>query len=278
MHSDNLHCGQVALISGGLGDIGFATASLLAARGATLALCDLLPEQAAEDKMAPLRAKGARVDYSRVDVADATAVSDWVRAVAARLGPPSLIIPNAAITGYCATLTTTSEDFERHLKVNLLGAFFMAQEAARILIAHKKAGRIVFIGSWVAHAPSPQILPYATSKAALRMVMKCMALELARHDILVNEVAPGFVDAGLTAKEFEQIPGSREDCRSRVPTGRLLSAADVAKKVGLLCHPDASEITGACWVVDSGLSLVTPADLPLPTAELPYQSPTLPSR
>jgi glucose 1-dehydrogenase len=92
-----------------------------------------------------------------------------------------------------------------------------------------------------------------------------MALELAPHDILVNEIAPGFVDAGLSAREFEQVPGSREECLSRVPTHRLLTADDVARKVGLLCHPDASEITGVSLSVDSGLSLVTPAHLPSPS-------------
>lgn len=265
MSLERPHEGKVALISGGLGDIGFAVASLLADQGAAIALCDLIPEDGAKPKVDALRAKGARVEYRVVDVANAPEVAQWVRGVDARLGPPCLTIPNAGIVAYCSTLSTSSEDFERHLKVNLLGSFFVAQEAARILIARGIPGRIVFMGSWVAHAPSPQILPYACSKAALRMAMQCMALELARHGILVNEVAPGFVDAGLSAKEFEQVPGSREECRSRVPTGILLTADDVARTVGLLCHPDAREITGIHLTVDSGLSLVTPAYLPSPT-------------
>lgn len=262
MSQSRIHTGNVALISGGLGDIGFAIASLLADRGASLALCDLLSDSAAKSKIDALQSRGARVDYRKVDVANSTEVSEWVQGVAARLGLPTLVIPNAAIVAYCSTLSTTNAEFERHLKVNLLGSFFMAQEAARILIEQKTPGRIVFIGSWVAHAPSPQILPYAAAKAALRMVMQCMALELAPQGILVNEVAPGFVDAGLSAQEFAQIPGSREECRRQVPTGKLLTADDVAKKVGLLCHPDSDEVTGISFTVDSGLSLVTPGYLP----------------
>jgi glucose 1-dehydrogenase len=264
MSQRRIHTGKVALISGGLGDIGFAIASVLADQGASIALCDLLSDGAAKTKLDALRSRTSQVDYRTVDVANAADVGEWVRGVSARMGSPTLVVPNAAIVAYCSTLSTTPMDFEHHLKVNLLGSFFMAQEAARILIAQKAPGRIIFIGSWVAHAPSPQILPYTAAKAALRMVMQCMALELAPRAILVNEVAPGFVDAGLSAQEFKQVPGSREVCQRQVPTGKLLTAEDVAKKVALLCHPDADEITGISFTVDSGLSLVTPGYLPSP--------------
>lgn len=262
--TEKIHQGKTALISGGLGDIGHAIGALLAEQGADIALCDLIPHERAAEQLGLLREKGSRVDYTVVDVADPAAVRQWVRGVAERLGAPSLIIPNAAIVAYCATLSTTPEDFDRHLKINLLGSFFMAQEAARILIERSMPGRMVFIGSWAGHAPCPQILPYAAAKAALRMTVQCMALELAPHRILVNEIAPGFVDAGLSAQEFRQIPGSREECRKAVPTGKLLSANDVAKKVAFLCHPDADEITGIHLIIDSGLSLVTPAYQPSP--------------
>ena len=262
--TQRIHDGEVALISGGLGDIGWAISTLLADQGADIALCDLVPENEAQARLDNLRARGIRVDYTVADVGSPVEVKRWVRGVAARLRVPSMTIPNAAIVAYCSALSTSPEDFNRHLKINLLGAFFMAQEAARILIEHKAAGRIVFIGSCVAHAPSPQILPYAVAKAGLRMVVQCMALELAPHRILVNEIAPGFVDAGLSAQEFEQIPGLREESRKVVPTGNLLTANDVARKVAFLCHPDANEITGIHLVVDSGLSLVTPCHQPSP--------------
>lgn len=262
--TQKIHHGKVALISGGLGDIASAIATTLAGQGADLALCDLHPADRAQPKLESLRELGVRVDYTEVDVSDPGAVKRWVADVAGRFGVPSLIVPNAAITGYYATLSTTPEAFEQHLRINLLGSFFMAQEAARILVEKKLPGRIVFIGSWAAHASHPQILPYSASKAALRMVAQCMALELAPHGILVNEIAPGFVDAGLSAKEFDQVPGSREECRKQVPTKKLLSPLDVAKKVCFLCHPDADELTGIHLIVDSGLTLVTPGYLPAP--------------
>jgi NAD(P)-dependent dehydrogenase (short-subunit alcohol dehydrogenase family) len=256
--AQKLHDREIALISGGLGDIGYAIGGLLADQGADIAIGDMIPEDLAQAKLDSLRARGIRVDYSIVDVADAVAVKRWVRNVAERLGVPRLVVPNAAIVAYCSTLSTTPHDFERHLRINLLGAFFMAQEAAALWLEKRTKGRIVFIGSWAAGAPHPQILPYSVAKAALRMTVRCMALELAPHGIFVNEVAPGFVDAGLSAQEFEQIPGSREECRKLVPTGKLLTSEDVARKVAFLLHPDSDEITGIYVTVDSGISLASP--------------------
>src|SRR5271165_4141356 len=110
--TQKIHQGKIALISGGLGDIASAITSLLADQGADIALCDLIPVEKAQARLEVLKAKGVRVDYTIVDVANAIAVKQWVRGVAERLGVPSLIIPNAAITGYCSTLSTTPEDFD----------------------------------------------------------------------------------------------------------------------------------------------------------------------
>ena len=85
-------------------------------------------------------------------------------------------------------------------------------------------GWVVFIGSWAAHAVHTNIPAYCVSKAGIRMLCKCMALELAPHQILVNEIAPGFVDAGLTGRNFEKNPGTREKAEQRVPIHKLISA------------------------------------------------------
>jgi glucose 1-dehydrogenase len=87
-----------------------------------------------------------------------------------------------------------------------------------------------------------------------------MAVELAKHDILVNEVAPGYVDAGLSAQLWARNPGSRERAAERVPTGNLIDAAEVARQVAHLCEPDNRHMTGSVLLMDGGLSLVTPAN------------------
>lgn len=252
--------GQVALISGGLGDIGRAIALELASRGADVAVGDVLDDSKAAGLLDALRSKGVRARYDRVDVSDATAVRKWIDGVERELGIPSLIVPNAAIVAVSDVRSVTPEDWARHMRINLDGSFFMAQFAALKLSAAKKPGRIVIIGSWAGHAPHLKIPAYCASKAALRMGMKCLALEFAKDNILINEVAPGFVDAGLSGRLFDQNPGSREMAAQKVPVKRLITAQEVALQVAWLCDPANVHMTGTVVLMDGGLSLGTPAN------------------
>ena len=89
------------------------------------------------------------------------------------------------------------------------------------------------------------------------MLCKCMALELASHNILVNELAPGFVAAGLSGQIWEKQPGAAETARQKVPVKKLLSAEQVAEQALLLCHPDNEHMTGTTILIDGGLSLLS---------------------
>ena len=250
---------QAAVISGGLGDIGRAIALELARRGTDVAIGDILDGSAARGLADQLTPIGIRHRYDRVDVSIARDVTEWIATVERELGVPTLIIPNAATVTLAGVRDVTSEQWSRELRVNLDGAFHMAQAAALRMLEHKKPGRIVFIGSWAAHAPHNAIPAYCVAKAGLRMLCKCMALEFAPHGILVNEVAPGYVDAGLSADLWARNPGSREKAAARVPTGNLIDAAEVAKQVAYLCEPGNRHMTGSVLLIDGGLSLVTPA-------------------
>lgn len=252
--------GETAMISGGLGDIGRAIALELAGGGADVALGDILQPEQADEALAAVKALGVRARYDRVDVADPDQVEAWVESVSGEWErPPSLIIPNAAIVTTSSVGEITSREWEREIAVNLNGAFYMARAAGRRLVAEGLSGRIVFIGSWAAHAPHPAIAAYSVAKAGLRMLCQCMALEWAPHGILVNEVAPGYVDAGLTGKLFEKEPGRRERSRGRVPIGELIAPEEVAVQVAHLCDPRNRHMTGTALVMDGGLSLVGPA-------------------
>ena len=127
------------------------------------------------------------------------------------------------------------------------------------LLEHKRPGRIVFIGSWAAHAAHNAIPAYCVAKAGLRMLCKCMALEFAPHGILVNEVAPGYVNAGLSAQGWAQNPDAREAARQRVPIQELIEPQEVALQVAHLCEPANRHMTGSVLLMDGGLSLATPA-------------------
>lgn len=246
---------QIAIISGGLGDIGKAIALELARRGANIALGDILEASSAAKVLLEIQELSVRAIYHQADVADAEAVQSWLDDVENQLGIPNLIIPNAAIVK-AATLTEIStEDWNRQLNVNLSGAFFLAQHASARLLKAQRAGRIVFVGSWAAHAPHVNMIPYSVSKAGLRMLCKCMALELAPHQILVNELAPGYVDAGLSGKIFDTDPDQRIAAREKVPNHQLITAEEVAAQVAYLCDPQNRNMVGSTLLMDGGLSL-----------------------
>lgn len=247
--------GHVAIISGGAGDIGRAIAHRLAHDGADVAIGDVVSEAEAAPLVDELRARGAVVRYDSVDVGDAGAVAAWVASVEAAMGVPTLIVPNAAVVSIADILTITPEQWRRDLRVNLDGAFHLAQAGAKRLVETGKAGRLVFLGSWAAHAPHGHIPAYCASKAGVRMLCKVMARSLAPHGILVNEVAPGYVDAGLTGRTWDEQPAQRERGRAQVPTGEVITPDEVAAQVAHLCDPANRHMTGTSLLMDGGLSL-----------------------
>lgn len=251
--------GRIAVISGGLGDIGAAIAMELARRGADIAVGDLLPVGREAELQAAVEALGRRFVYRRADVANAGAVAEWLSSVEEALGLPDLIVPNAAVVTLKPITEITPAEWDRELQVNLSGAFYLAWHGARRLVQTGASGRIVFVGSWAAHAIHPSLAAYCVTKAGVRMLCQSLALELAPHGILVNEVAPGYVDAGLSARIFEQYPERRVRAAADVPNGALTTADEVAYQVAHLCDPANRQMVGATLLMDGGLSLITPA-------------------
>lgn len=251
--------GHVAVISGGLGDIGQAVGIELARRGAAVALGDLHDVAAAREVLDRIDAAGRGSHYQQVDVRDPAAVDAWVRTVEAELGIPTLVVPSAAQVTTRTLRELTASEWQDELRTNLDGAFHLARTAALRLVDARREGRIVFLGSWAAQSPHTGLPAYSVAKAGLSMLVRCMALEFAPDGILVNEVAPGYVDAGLSGRAFAEQPELRERAAAVVPVGRLITAEEVALQVAHLCDPDTRHITGAAIVMDGGLSLVTPA-------------------
>ncbi len=247
--------GQVAVISGGLGDIGRAIALELATRGADVAIGDVRDPADAKDVLRAITGLTRRARYDRVDVSNAAAVAGWIETIEKELGLPTLIVPNAAIVKMVPLAELTPEYWRKELSVNLDGAFYMAHAGAMRLLQRNRPGRIVFVGSWAAHAVHLAIPAYCVGKAGMRMLCKCMAAELAPHGILVNEVAPGYVDAGLTAQLFRELPGRREEAAREVPVRVLIEPREVALQVAHLCDPENRHMTGSTLLMDGGLSL-----------------------
>lgn len=247
--------GQTAIISGGMGDIGFATAMEMVRLGAHVALCGTRPLDTLHEKFALLEPYGTKVDYQQVDVADAVAVQRWVDDVNELLGTTTLIIANAAVTRFAGIHEITADEWLADMNINLNGAFYMTQTATAWLLKKKLPGRVVFVGSWAATHVHAHMPAYSVSKAGMSMLCKCMALELAPHHILVNEIAPGYVNAGLSGRYLETNPDKVEEITQRVPIKQLMSAEEVAKQIVFLCHPDNRQMTGSTLLMDGGLSL-----------------------
>lgn len=247
---------RVVLITGANGDIGRSLARAFAETGAQLALCDLAPRQAAEPLLDELAALGANALYRQVDVTApkelAALVSDAVR----EFGGIDICLANAGIVERGALIDLTPEAWRRTLEVNLTGCFLTAQAAARAMIEGRRAGHIVFTGSWVQEMPRDGIGAYCASKSGLKMLAKCLALELAEQRVRVNIAAPGWVDAGLTSKNLAGHPELRAQMESQIPLGRLMPADEFARTVRMLCSDDASYLTGTTLLVDGGASLV----------------------
>jgi glucose 1-dehydrogenase len=247
--------GHTAMISGALGDIGRAITIELARRGADVAISDVRPAEAARALLGEVKSIGRRARYDVVDITDADAVDAWVGAVTNEWGVADWIIPNAGIVIDATITNLTAAQWRRQMAVNLDGTFYLADSGARRLLAAKKPGRIVIIGSQAAGWVTQSIPAYCVSKAGVRMLVKCMALELAPHGILVNEIAPGVVDGGVSKQLFDAAPGLRQKAIDRSPLPTLIDPIDVAKQVAYFCGDDAAKITGSTLLIDAGFSL-----------------------
>jgi NAD(P)-dependent dehydrogenase (short-subunit alcohol dehydrogenase family) len=247
---------QSVLITGACGDIGGALAEEFVNHGVRrLALCDLLPPQDVNPRFDQFLRRGARVLYRQSDVADASGVAQFVADAEAELGSIDICIGNAGIVERGALAELSVDAWRRTLDVNLTGCFLVAQAAAQAMKRRGAGGQIILISSWVQDLPRENIGAYCVSKAGLKMLAQCLALELAAYDIRVNAVAPGFVDAGLTAHNLALHPERRATMEASIPLGRLITAPDLARTVPMLCSNEASYLTGTTLLVDGGASL-----------------------
>jgi NAD(P)-dependent dehydrogenase (short-subunit alcohol dehydrogenase family) len=246
---------QTVLITGANGDIGRELALQFAQQKAQLALCDLSPPDDVRPFLLELKQLGWPVLYDQVDVTDATAVGQFVDRAANDLGGIDICVVNAGIVERGPILELSADAWRRTIEVNLTGAFLTAQAAALAMLRMNRGGQIVFISSWVQDVPKERIGAYCASKGGLRMLAKCMALELGPLGIRVNLVAPGWVDAGLTGKNLAAHPERLPQIEAQIPLGRLATSAEVAAAVRMLCSEEASYIHGATLLFDGGSSL-----------------------
>jgi len=246
--------GKTALITGGAGDLGRAAARLLAAHGASVLLADVCAPEVAKQRVAGW-ATATPAPYFQVDVRQRPAIDDLFARIAEEHGVPDIVLCNAGVVHNAPFLEVRACDWEETLAVNLTGCFHVGQAAARRMVAANVPGKIVFTGSWVQDVPWTDGTSYCTSKAALKMLARCMARDLAAHGIRVNVVAPGIVNAGLSRRVMDEDPAFRARALRAIPLRQLQTAEQVAGAMLWACLPASDYMTGATLLVDGGCSL-----------------------
>jgi NAD(P)-dependent dehydrogenase (short-subunit alcohol dehydrogenase family) len=239
---------ELIVVSGGEGALGRAICERLAELGATVVSVDVALTK-------ELSGGGSKFRYG-ADVSDPSEVEAMLAAVCERLGrPPSTVCCHAGIVSSYPVLEYPLTAFDELIRVNVRGAFVLAQAAARLWKATGARGHLVFTSSWVQDYPWPGIAPYCASKAALHALMRSFAKELAPFGIRANAVLPGIAAVGMARKQWDEDPEYRRRAGEAIALGRLQEPASVADAFAFLCSPLASYMTGSALRVDGGCSL-----------------------
>jgi NAD(P)-dependent dehydrogenase (short-subunit alcohol dehydrogenase family) len=249
----------VAIVTGSDSGIGRATAVRLAVDGFDVGVTWHEDEQGAHETADEVRQHGRRAEIRRLDLAGLPAAADVTDELATALGGVDVLVNNAG-TGEGAPMLELSYEAWRHtLAVDLDGAFLCAQRAARRMVEQGRGGRLVNVTSVHEHTPILGNGAYTVAKHGLGGLTKQLALELGRHGITVNSVAPGMVATPMTGLEDED---PADHPKPEYPIPRPGDAREVASCIAWLCSPDAAWTTGASFVVDGGFMLVNPSARP----------------
>ena len=241
--------GKTALVTGAFSGLGLHFATTLARQGASVALAGRRIDQG-RTMAAQLVQQGVKAAAFALDVTRRDSVSVALAEVTEALGPISILVNNAGVATTKAFLDATDDDWNDVVDVNLNGAWRIAQAVAKHMSTTGKGGTIINIASITGLRVAGAISPYAASKAGLIQLTKAMALELARHKIRVNALAPGYIETDLNRDFFQSEAGVA--LIKRVPQRRLGKLEHLDGPL-LLLASDASEfMTGSVLVVDGG--------------------------
>ena len=257
--------GGVAIVTGGAMGIGQGIAFRLAEAGASVVIADRDLE-AAQRTADLISERGGRTLALQVDVSAVADAQAMIQQTVDAFGQVDILVNNAGIFPFAPALEVSEELWDRVLSVNLKGAFFCAQAAARQMVTAGMGGRIINIASIDALHPTGALTHYDTSKGGLVMMTKSLAKEFGPYGITVNAIAPGSIAtpgaAAATASSSQTPAGSSgggEDLMAaflaRIPLGRVGQPDDIATAVLFLASDAASYVTGSLLVVDGGYLL-----------------------
>lgn len=244
--------GKSVLVTGASTGIGRAAAIGAAQHGADVAINYHSRDDDAAAVVEAIRALGQKAIAIKGDVADAATATDFVARAKAELGRVDVMVSNAGICPFHAFLDMPAETLERTLRVNLHGAYYMVQAAARAMVDQGDGGAIVAVSSISALVGGEYQTHYTPTKAGVHSLMQSTAIALGKHRIRCNSVLPGTILTEINKDDLAD-DDKRTAMESRVPLGRLGQPEDMVGPIVFLASDMAAYVTGAALLVDGGM-------------------------
>lgn len=245
--------GKVAVVTGGYQGIGWGIAEGLAEAGADMVIAARNLEQCRE-ACSKLEKLGVKTLPVKCDVSQTADADSLVRTIVERFGKIDILVNNAGITGsHTAAIDMKDEDFDATIAINLRGPFICSRAAAREMIK-QKSGKIINIASVLAHDMVwTNSADYCASKGGILQLTKAMALELARYNIQVNVICPGYFSSPMSDNYFYRTGEAGLKRLKEIPLRRLGQGNDIKGAAIFLASPASDYLIGAAIDVDGGV-------------------------
>ncbi len=244
--------GKVALVTGAAGGLGGAIARAFGAAGAKVFLHDLFEDKLREIVQA-MKAEGIQAGCKALDITASGAPQVLVDAAVKEMGTVDIVVNSAGINRPQKSEDVTEKNWDDVMNVNLRAMFFVSQAAGRHMIG-KGGGKIINLSSQAGLVALPLRAAYCSSKGGVNQLTRTLAMEWAKHKILVNAIAPTFVETALTAQMFKD-ENFKKYVLDSIPLGRMVKAEEIADAALFLASDLANMITGHILSVDGGWTI-----------------------
>ena len=243
---------KCAIVTGSSSGIGKAIALALASAGAAVTINYHSNPEGANKVKEQIEAAGGRALVIQADVATIADLQKLVDGTVKAFGRLDIMVNNAGMETRTSVLETTEDDFDKVIAINLKGAFFGTQLAARQMIAQGGGGRIINISSTHEDWPMPGNTPYCCAKGGVRMLTRTGGVELAPHNITVVGIAPGAIATPINDETLND-PEQKAKLEGSIPLGRVGEASEVGNLAVWLASDQSAYVTATTYVIDGGL-------------------------